>query len=469
MLQNAPTPHDSPSHAHHARSFDELPQFGRSAMANLWLLNRDFLPFMSRVHAECGDLARVSVLFHELVVASHPRHVKQVLVAGKDVYGKGTRGYDVLREVLGNGLVTSEGSFWMRQRRIALPAFHSSRLASMGDRMVVATEDLIDEWAPLSASGGRVDISKALMCLTLRIIGETMLSVDPTDAASEIGEAVEEVLRFVTRRTLRLGPPTWVPTPVNLSFQRALSLLDDVVVGIIEGRRLQERDYGDLLSMFMAIQDEETGERMNDRQLRDEVMTMFLAGHETTATALTWAVHLLAENPGWRQELERELDTVLGGRRATFADLKRLPLLDRVLKETMRLCPPVPVIARRANQAASIDGVAIPAGAYMLISPYLVHRHPEIWSSPLRFDPDRFLPERMSGIPRLAYIPFSAGQRMCIGNRFAMMEAALVLATLMQRLRIEQVPGHPVIMDAKVTLRARHGLMCSLHRRDTGQ
>ncbi len=431
-------------------------------------MKRDFLSFQKGLFYRHGDAIRLKLKLVDLLFLNTPEMAHHVLVRNAKNYGKNTRGYDNLRQVLGNGLVTSQGDFWMRQRRIALPAFHHKRLAIMADKMVVAANDFAQRWSTqVGDEGMRLEMDEELARLTLRIICETMLSVDSEDGSMEtVGHSVEVLLDQVLAETVGLALPRFIATPGRKRFKQALGELDDIVLGIIEERRKDgEQDHGDLLSMFMAVQDEETGERMNDVQLRDEIMTMFLAGHETTATALTWTLYLLARHPAERRLLIKELEETLNGEPVTFADLKRLPRLERVLKESMRLFPPVPNIARMAEDDDTIDGLSIKKGDYVIVSPNVLHRHPRYWDNPESFDSDRFLPERIKQVPRLAYIPFSAGQRMCIGNRFAMMEASLILATILPRLTFDLVPGHPIAADGKVTLRPRFGMPMRVRNR----
>ncbi len=293
------------------------------------------------------------------------------------------------------------------------------------------------------------------MRLTLRIVGETLLAYDPTNAADEVGAALAYLLPLANERSSRLFdvPPVF-PTRENRKFRRALATLDSVVLRMIAERRKDAGDRGDLLSMLIEARDAETGESMNDRQLRDEAMTILLAGHETTANALTYTFLLLSRYPAALRELRAELSQVLGGRSPTFDDLPRLTLTRWTLQESMRLYPPAWIIARSANGADEIGGHEIPARSIVFVSPYVMHRHPRFWSDPEGFDPGRFAKEP----PRGAYLPFGAGPRMCIGNAFASMEAELVLATIAQRIGFELVPGAPVELQPSITLRPRHGV-----------
>jgi cytochrome P450 len=386
-------------------------------------------------------------------LVSSPAGVAHVLAENNKNYGKQTRGYRNLRYVLGNGLLTSEGETWKRQRRIAQPAFHRQRIAGFATTMVRAAEDATAGLE--SRRGHEVDVHHEMMRLTLRIVGETLLAHDPTDAADEVGAALTFLLTLANDRTRRVFdlPPIF-PTRQNLRFRRALATLDSVVLRMIADRRKNPADRGDLLSMLIAARDAETGESMDDRQLRDETMTIFLAGHETTANALTFTWVLLSRYPAAFRELQAELAQVLGGRSPTGDDLPRLTLTRRILQEAMRLYPPAWIIGRSATGRDEVGGYEIPARSIVFVSPYVVHRHPGLWSDPEGFDPQRFAREP----PRGAYLPFGAGPRMCIGNGFASMEAELVLATMAQKVRFELVPGAEVVLDPSITLRPRNGV-----------
>ncbi|MFO0658430.1 MAG: cytochrome P450 [Polyangiaceae bacterium] len=391
---------------------------------------------------------------------SHPDHIRHVLQDHHRNFHKRTRGFDKLRLILGNGLLTSEGAFWLRQRRIAQPAFHRDRIAAFGSTMVRATEEMIDKrWAGYLASGRPFDVSDEMMRLTLRIVSETLMSRDLSDSADSVGHALDYLLSTAIKRIQSMIEiPMSVPTPSNRRLQEAIRTIDDVVLGVIEQRR-REKDHGtDLIGLLMSARDEETGEGMTDAQLRDEVITIFIAGHETTANALTWTLHLLSTHPHVERELREELANVLGGRSPTPEDLPRLNYTKMVIQESMRLYPPAWTIGRGVEQDDEIGGYKIPAGSMVIVSPYLVHHNPRIWSNPEGFDPTRFSPENAASIPKFAYFPFGAGPRQCIGNGFAMTEAQLVLATMLQRVRLEESPGHSVVAQPQITLRPRDGL-----------
>ncbi len=430
---------------------------GHFLLGSLPAVRRDPIRMFLEGFERYGDVVRFRfgpVVAH---LVSSPAGVNHVLAESNRTYGKQTRGFKNLRYVLGNGLLTSEGEFWRRQRRIAQPAFHRQRIAGFGEAMVRAAAEAT---ASLEARAGTVvDMHHEMMRLTLRIVGETLLAYDPSDDADEVGAALHFLLSIANLRSTRmLDLPRFIPTPQNRKFRRALATLDAVVLRMIAERRKKPGDRGDLLSMLMESRDAETGEAMDDRQLRDETMTIFLAGHETTANALTFTWLLLSRYPAAFRELRAELAQVLGGRRPTIDDLPRLVVTRRVLQESMRLYPPAWIIGRSVNGPDEIDGFEIPPRSIVFVSPYVVHRHPRLWEDPEGFDPQRFASEP----PRGAYFPFGGGPRMCIGNNFATMEAELVLSTMAQRVRPELVPGHRVVLEPSITLRPKYGMRMTI-------
>ena len=424
---------------------------GHALLGSLPDARRDPISLFSRSFREYGDVVRFRFGPRVAHLVSGPDGVNHVLAENNKNYGKKTRGYAVLRYVLGNGLLTSEGEYWKRQRRIAQPAFHRQRVAGFAQTMVSAAEQAAAQLE--EQRGSVIDVHHQMMRLALRIVGETLLGCDPTEDAADVGRSLGWLLRVANERTTRLVfLPPLLPTPRNRRFRRELERLDQVVLRIIAERRHRKGD--DLLSMLMEARDADSGETMSDRQLRDEAMTMLLAGHETTANALTFTWLLLARHPEAMRELRAELAQVLCGRAPRVEDLPRLVFTRRLLQESMRLYPPAWIIARSATGADEIGGYEIPAGSLVFVSPYVVHRHPLFWADPERFDPHRFAREP----PRGAYFPFGGGPRMCIGNAFATLEAELVLATMAQRLSFELLRDQPLELEPSITLRPRRGL-----------
>lgn len=429
-------------------------------------IRRDSLGFLRRTHAAYGDVAgyRLGPMRSHLV--AHPDGVRHVLQEHVRNYTKDHISYKLVGWVVGDGLLTSKGDTWLRQRRLVQPAFHRQRIAALADLMVRRTEAMLASWEPAIAEGRPFDIGAAMMALTLGIAGEALFGADVGPQADAVGRSFNVLNeQVVTRfRTGNLVPPA-LPTRYDRQWREAMREMDRVVYEIIAERRRRPEDTGDLLSMLMLARDEETGAQMDDRALRDEVITMLLAGHETTATALTWAWGLLDAHPEAAARLYAEVDAVLGGRAPTAADVPALAYTRMVIDETMRLYPPVYILSRKVVADDEIGGYRIPGGSAVDISPYVTHRHPDFWPDPERFDPERFAPERAAQRHKYAYIPFSTGPRICIGNSFALMEATLVLATVARAHRPRLAAGALPAPDPLVTLRPRGGMPVVVERR----
>ncbi len=418
-------------------------------------LARDPLASFLQIRESHGDVVRLQFGTLTAHLVSDPALVQAVLQDRARIYGKQTRGMRQLRLFLGDGLLTSEGDFWLRQRRIAQPAFHKKRIDALTPAMTVAAEHARDAFVP-----GRVfDMHDAMMRLTLEVVATTLLGSGIVDREAEIVGAAVDFITAETNRRLRnpFQLPLSVPTRHNRAFLRHRGNLDAIVFRIIEERRRSGEVGDDLLSLLLHATDPETGERMSDTQLRDEVMTIFLAGHETTANALSWAWVQLSRHPEVAQRLTAELETVLAGRTPTLEDIPALVYTRQVLDEVMRLYPPAWTIARSPTEDDTLGGYFIPKGSLVFVSPWVVQRHPGLFPNPEGFDPDRFAPG--TKLPhRFAYFPFGGGPRLCIGRTFALVEATLLLATLAQRHRFDLVPGHTVLPESAVTLRPGGGV-----------
>jgi cytochrome P450 len=424
---------------------------------SLFEAQRDPLDFFQRMIGEHGDYVGVRFGPFRYLIVNDPDSVRHVLVDNHRNYKK-SRNYQGLKLVLGEGLVTSEGDFWRRQRRLAQPAFHKERLAGFARTMVSDTAAMLERWRAVTA-GGRFDVHQEMMRLTLRIVTRTLFSTDSEADADAVGRAMTVAIDHVNEYAdaiIRIPP--WIPTPKNLRFRRARRTLDALVLRIIDERRKATEKPNDLLSMLMSAQDEETREQMTDRQLRDEVMTLVAAGHETTANALTWAFYLLSQHPHVAERLRSEVESVLGGRRPSIEDLPRLTYTRAVLEETMRLYPPAWVIEREATADDTLGGYRVRRGSVVAMSPFTIHRNPRYWDNPNEFDPDRFSAARATARPKYAYLPFGGGPRLCIGNAFAMMEAQIILAMVASEWSLALAPGFTVELDPSVTLRPRSGL-----------
>ena len=375
---------------------------------------------------------------------------------------------DKVRPVLGNGLLTNEGESWLRQRRLLQPAFQSQRLLPLAETMVQLTVALMDEWEKKHARGEAIDISAEMMTLTLRIVATTLFGVDIHGDTARIGEAMAVLLGEANRRVMSLtGIREKLPGARRNEFAEAKASLDDLVYRIItERERRPTRESSDLLTELLALRDENR-RAMSRTQLRDELVTLLVAGHETTAGTLGWAFYLLARNPwAWRR-LRAEVTSVVGDRAPTQEDLAGLGYTRMVLDETMRLYPPGWVLVREAEERTTLSGFEIPARSVVAVCPYLLHRDARYWESPEGFDPERFATETSASRPRFAYLPWSAGPRMCIGKAFATMEMSLIVAAITQRFQLDLVPTRPVDMIASLTLRARNGIWMRLRHATT--
>jgi cytochrome P450 len=433
----------------------------RLSLLGLLRFRRDSTGFLARVAREHGDVAHFRFGSRRLYLLSHPDHVRDVLVTRHRNFIK-SYALQRSRVLLGHGLLTSEGEFHLRQRRLVQPAFHRDRIEAYGRTMAEHATRMADGWS----DGAIVDMAAEMGRLTLGIVGRTLFDADVEDEADELGRALSDAMVLFDRLTIPFTE--WLdrlPLPSNRRFFAARERLDATIHRMIEEHRIGG-DRGDLLSMLLAARDEEgDGGRMTGEQLRDEALTLFLAGHETTANALTWTWFLLSQHPHVEARLHAELEMVLGGRAPEPGDLPRLGYTRAVLAESMRLFPPAWVIGRQPKEDFEIGGFRIPAGTIVMMSPWVIQRDPRFWSDPLRFDPERWAPDAEAARHRFAYFPFGAGPRKCIGEAFAWMEGVLVLAALARRWRARLVPGHPVATRPLITLRPRHGMRMSLERR----
>ena len=392
----------------------------------------------------------------------HPRDIEYVLVTNPGNFTK-SADYRALARVLGKGLLTSEGKFWQRQRSLIQPAFRRESIVSYAPVMTGATRRMIDAWSDNESR----NIHEDLMRVTLEIVAQCLFGAQVGDAAERVGKAMHVVTeRFVTDAGQALLFPFDIPDFLASRRRHAISELNDVINGIIRERRTSNQPRQDLLGTLLQARDAE-GRPMSDAQLRDEVMTLFLAGHETTAISLSWTCFLLAQNPQIEDRLVEELRSVLGNREPTPEDLPRLRYTEMVLKEALRLYPAVWGIGRRAIADCEIGGYRVAAGTNIFIFQWLTHRDPRFFADPETFDPERWRedPVRSGKIPRFAYFPFGGGPRVCVGASFAMIEATLLLATILQKVHMDLVPGHPVETLASVTLRPKHGIRVIVRRR----
>jgi cytochrome P450 len=434
---------------------------GHFLLGNLLEFRRDSLAFYTRCAREYGDIVSFRLGPRRVVQVNRPDLIDSVLVTGNRHFRKNFFALRHLHAVLGNGLITSEGEHWLRQRRLAQPAFHRDHLAAYGGIMVACAERALAGWR----AGETRDVHAEMMRLTLAIAARVFFDLDVTGDAGEVGAAFAVVQEVFNQQVASLFvPPAWLPTPANLRLRRAVRRLEALLQDLIRQRRAGGPDRGDLLARLLHARDED-GSAMTDRQLRDETMTLLLAGHETTALALSWTWYLLAQHPAAEARLAAELRSVLGGRSPTVADLPRLEYTGRVLLESMRLYPPVYAIGREARQECVIGGYRVPAGTAVLIFPWVLHRDPRYFADPAKFDPDRWANGLAGRLPRYAYFPFSGGPRVCLGKEFAMLEAVLVLATVAQRFHFTLVPGQRITPKPCITLRPEPGIRMELAER----
>ncbi len=421
----------------------------------------DPLPFYMQNFQQYGDIVKLDANGMTLFQINNPDMIQQVLVHKASSFHKSPIYKRLLSLYLGNGLLISDGEFWKRQRKLAQPAFHVKRINAYAETMTNYSRQMLDEWQ----DGEERNISEEMMRLTLWIVGKTLFDADLSTSSGQVSEALEFLLADIpntAKQIIRL--PHWVPTPTRNRRRQVIETLESVMNPIIEERRHTGEDHGDLLSMLLLARDEE-GNGMTDQQLRDEALTLVLAGHETTANALTWTFYLLAQNPQAEDKLLDEVDTVLNGNPPTLEDLGKLEYTEMVLKEAMRLYPPAWNFGRQAQEDVEIGDYILPKYAGVLISSYVVHRHPDYWDEPERFIPERFTPEAEHARHKYAYFPFGGGPRICIGNSFAMMEAKIILASIAQRYRLHLVPGHRVVPEPLITLRPKYGMQMTLDKR----
>jgi cytochrome P450 len=422
----------------------------------------DPIGFLSRAAQQYGDLVGFRFGPQWAVFINNPDLIKDVLVTHDSAFGKG-RGLLRAKRLLGEGLLTSEGSFHRRQRRLAQPAFHRQRVQGYGTVMTHYANQVRQTWQ----EGSTLDMDHEMMRLTLAIVAKTLFDTDVTSEAENIGQALTTTMESWRQLMLPFAEVLEkLPLPIFRRFKEARSRLDAIVYRIIDERRADPRDRGDLLSMLMEAQDSEgDGSSMTDLQLRDELMTLFLAGHETTANLLTWTWYLLSQHPEIETRLHQEVDRVLNGRLPGPNDVPQLTYTEKVLAESMRLYPPAWIIGRRTLQEYEIGSYRLPVNTLMLLSPFVIQRDARYFPDPLRFDPERWTPEAKAARPRFSYCPFGGGSRQCIGEAFAWMEGTLLVATLAQHWRMRLVLGHPVAPRPLVTLRPKFGMKMTVEQR----
>ncbi|MGH3756336.1 cytochrome P450 [Actinophytocola sp.] len=434
----------------------------RAAPGILRQLRADRLGLMSEAVSEYGDAVRVAIGPKKLYIFNHPDHAKHVLADNAANYHKGI-GYTEAKRALGDGLLTSEGALWKEQRRTIQPVFQHKRIAAQADVIVDESLGLVERLRAHQGSDP-VDVLSEVTALTLGVLGATLLDTDlgAFESVEHSFEAVQDQAMF-EMETLGLVP-RWLPLKGQRAFRAARAHLERVVGILVAQRKANPSESGDdVLTRLIASTAKEADKRVADRRMRDELVTLLLAGHETTASTVGWTLDLVSQHPEVSDRLREEAVAVYGDRRPTYEDLPRLRYTNMVLQEAMRLFPPVWILPRRAVGDDEVGGYHVPAGAEVLISPYTLHRHPRYWVDPLRFDPERFDPDVRTDRPRYAHIPFGAGPRFCVGNHLGMMEATFIISTLARELRLEKVPGFRVKPEPMMSLRLGGGLPMTVH------
>jgi cytochrome P450 len=424
---------------------------------------KDPLPFLSQMVRDYGDVVCLGGIgAQKFYLVSHPHDIEHVWKSHHRNYVRGSN-FQLLKPLGGDGLFLSEGDAWRAQRRLLQPAFHISRLTGMVDTMNASIAAMLARWQTAIRPGTPFDLEREMMGVLIDISARTLFGTEVAADAATIDESITTAFSILHRRVLSAVPfPWWVPFPSHVRFLRAVAALDEVVYRLIDERRRSAVEGGDVLSTLLSVRDE-AGEPMSDRQIRDEVVTLLVAGHESTGATLSWLLYLLSRYPMVAARVKAELAEVLGGRTPTFQDLPRLQYLSLVLKETLRLYPPFWMLTRTPVADDVLSGHRIPAGSILMFSAYVTQRRPEFWPNPEAFDPERFLPERSEGRPPFAYFPFGGGPRLCIGARLAEMQSLLVLAAVLQRYDFHAVPGRRVEPAAMLSLRPQGGLWMTLH------
>ncbi|MGC2660912.1 MAG: cytochrome P450 [Bryobacteraceae bacterium] len=423
--------------------------------------------YLMATAARHDGLVRLNVGPFHIYLVSHPDYVRRILVENNLNYYKGSI-MDGIRMALGNGLFTADGDLWSRQRRLMVPVFHHSHAVRMVATISALATDLIQSWMPRVERGEPVDMLSELVLFNIDLIQRTLFgaTIGATDAQMMF-EATQAVFQGMSKRVWAFFVPRGIPVPGQKACQRAIKRLDDVVLRLVDQRRRSKEEYQDLLGLLLSARDEETGEGMSDLQLRDEIFTIFLAGYESTATAVSWALFLLSQHPQVDRKMQQEVDDCLDGRIPTMEDIPRLAYTRMVIDEAMRLYPSFPMYFRTSRAPDQLGPYEIPGDASIVISPYATHHSPEYWDEPERFDPERFAPGRLSTDSKRAYYPFGHGKRICIGRDFALTEATTVLSMIAQRFNRRLVPGTKIEPHYAMSLTSRYGVPLLLQARQS--
>ena len=436
---------------------------GNILLGSIRDIQRDNVQTFMDAWREYGDIVHFrGPLTINLLV--HPDYVQRVLRDNYKNYPRPTFVADKLKSIVGEGLVAAEGDRWAHARRHSQPAFHPDLISQSAQMFAESTADMLAGWERLVEEGRPFDVKSEMMHLTLTNLGKALFKANWQEQVDRVEPIVALALAHTHKRLTSPIDPQRFPLRSTKAFNAGLSTLDEIIFGVINERRVATDGGTDLVSILLQVEDENTGARLTDEQVRDEVIGFFIAGHETVSSCLSWTWYLLSKNPeSWRR-MRQEVDEVLGGRTPTHEDVPNLAYTTRVLLESMRLYPPIFVLMRCPTEDDEVGGYHVPAGSNVVLCAYVTHRHTDFWDNPEGFDPDRFLPERAAGLHRMAYFPFSGGPRKCIGNSFAMMQMPIVLAMVTQRFRLNLLAGETVVPEPAISLRPRDPVMMTLER-----
>ena len=435
-------------------------------MGNLAAFADDPIQMLLDLQREYGDVVRQRLGPYLVHSVTHPDGVRHVLQGNYKNYARG-KFYENFKLFFGEGLLTTDGEYWLRHRRMAQPIFHRDVVEGCTDTATGSINAMLDRWREPAAHGESVELVAEMMSVSLGILGRVVFNMDFSDYSKAVSPSVLVGLKtMMPQGNLNDFIPRWVPTPYNRRVTNAQHNLRDIMQKVIADHAVGGDGTIDLITLLQSAKDEESGLPLTDQEIHDEVMTVFMAGHETTGNGMAWTLYAVAMHPEVRKRLEAEVDEVLGDRTPTLADLSRLTYSRMVVDESLRLYPPIWGYTRDPVADDEIDGYSIPAGSTIFMSPYVTHRHPEFWDNPEAFDPERFAPGRAESYHHFAYFPFGGGSRKCIGFHLALLQMQLATAMVAQRFRVEPVPGHPVEYGRMVALRPAHGIQVTLHPRE---
>lgn len=433
---------------------------GPELIRKISTIQKDPLKFMLKMTELYGQFVQFPIGNLMVYLVNNPELIKHILQDNYRNYTKNTIQYNQLSTITGKGLLTSDGDHWLQQRRLAQPAFHRDLVKEYDTLITNFTVEMLNRWHQSASSQKPIDIDQEMMELTLRIVGKVFLSIDLVKDAEKLTKSVLEALEYIVFRSQNiLAPPTFLPTKRNRNFNRSLAEINKLIFSLIQERRTLPNPPDDLLTRLINFQEAEIGKKLGDNEIRDEIITILIAGHETVASALTWCWYLISKYPACQRKIKMEIDQNIGNKIPTSSDLDKLSYVKLIFDETLRLYPPAWLITRRSISADKFFNYRTPEGSLFIISPYVIHRNPNYWINPLGFDPDRFSPSNISKQHKFAYIPFGGGPRLCIGDRFALFEAQLILITILQRFSLALVPSHIVELVPLVTLRPKQGML----------